>query len=62
MLVDPDSNNTSVQRGGIPEDYLYGSLPKESEEQAGLNRILEEISSWVSILLWYTYSTYNIPT
>jgi len=47
LLIDPDCNNTSVQRGGIPEDYHYGSLPKESEEQAGLNRILEEISSWV---------------
>ncbi|KAL4131144.1 hypothetical protein QTP88_008488 [Uroleucon formosanum] len=45
LLIDPDCNNTSVQRGGIPEDYHYGSLPKESEEQAGLNRILEEISS-----------------
>jgi len=45
LLIDPDCNNTSVQRGGIPEDYHYGSLPKESEEQAGLNRILEEIST-----------------
>lgn len=34
----------SIQRNQ-PEEYSYGSLPKESEEQAGLNRILEEISS-----------------
>ncbi|XP_025424117.1 uncharacterized protein LOC112693334 [Sipha flava] len=43
LLIDPACNNTSIQR--VPEDYHYGSLPKESEEQAGLNRILEEISS-----------------
>lgn len=44
LLIDPACNNTSIQHG-VPEDYHYGSLPKESEEQAGLNRILEEISS-----------------
>ncbi|XP_050434757.1 uncharacterized protein LOC126841971 [Adelges cooleyi] len=43
LLIDPSCNNTSIQRA--TEEYHYGSLPKESEEQAGLNRILEEISA-----------------
>lgn len=45
LLIDPSSNNSSIQRGGVPEDYHYGSLPKESAQQSGMNRILEEIST-----------------
>ncbi|VVC40338.1 Hypothetical protein CINCED_3A006100 [Cinara cedri] len=44
LLAHPTCNSTSIQHG-IPDDYQYGSLPKESEEQASLNRILEEVSS-----------------
>lgn len=45
LLPDPTCNNTTIQHGAVPEDYHYGSLPKETEEQAGLNRILHEITT-----------------
>lgn len=56
LLSDPVCNNPTIQRGVVPEDYHYGSVPKESEEQAGLNRILDEISSWVLL-----YFKCNVP-
>lgn len=44
-LLPDQTCNTTIQHGAMPEDYHYGTLPKETEEQAGLNRILDEITS-----------------